>query len=294
MIKVLPAYRTCAIALLVMAGAVAGSAQFNQAKTPTPRNDGMTSEIVKTGLYLISGNGGNSVLRLSANGLILVDGKPAGSYDGLRARAKKISDQPIRALILTGCDKSRTGSNAKFAEDGTRIVAQENAKQNPDSCNLAGDKITPAVVTYGSEYQIRFGGVEAQVMHFGNAYTNSDTVVYFPNLKVVAVGNLFAATPDPDFAAGGSLVGWGPVLAQILKLDFDVAVPSQGPVITRADLEGFKTKIDTMVSRATGLVKQGVPKNQLMAQLKTNDPGWQLNLTGEQLDLFYAELSRAK
>ena len=294
MIKGLPAYRTCAIALLVMAGAVAGSAQFNQAKTPTPRNDGMTSELVKTGLYLISGNGGNSVLRLSANGLILVDGKPAGSYDGLRARAKKISDQPIRALILTGCDKFRTGSNAKFAEDGTRIVAQENAKRNLDSCNLAGDKITPAVVTYGSEYQIRFGGVEAQVMHFGNAYTNGDTVVYFPNLKVVVVGNLFAATPDPDFAAGGSLVGWGPVLAQILKLDFDVAVPSQGPVITRADLEGFKTKIDTMVSRATGLVKQGVPKNQLMAQLKTNDPGWQLNLTGEQLDLFYAELSRAK
>jgi len=42
-------------------------------------------------------------------------------------------------------------------------------------------------------------------MHFGNAHTNGDTVVYFPNLKVVAV-----ATCSPlrrsDFAAGGSLV----------------------------------------------------------------------------------------
>ena len=43
-----------------------------------------------------------------------------------------------------------------------------------------------------SEYQIRMGGVEAQVLHFGNAYRNSDTVVYFLNLKVVIIGDLFA------------------------------------------------------------------------------------------------------
>ena len=133
-----------------------------------------------------------------------------------------------------------------------------------------------------------------QLFHFGNAHTNGDTVVYFPNLKVVAVGDLFAATPNPDFSAGGSLVGWGPVLAQILKLDFDVVVPGTGPPVTRADLEAFKTKIDTLVSRATGLVKKGVPKDQLMAQLKTDDLGWQLSFTGNQLDRFYSELSVAK
>jgi len=215
-----------------------------------------------------------------------------GNYDALRARAKKISGQPIRALILTGCDESSTGTNAKFVENGSHIVVLENAKQNLAACNLSGDAMAPAVVTYASEYQIHLGGIEAQVLHFGNAYSNSDTVVYFPNLKVVAVGDLFSAKPAPDFAAGGSLVGWGAVLAQVLKLDFDVAIPSTGPAITRADLEAFKTKIDTMVARATGLVKQGVPKDQLMAQLKTADLGWQLSFSGDQLDSFYAELSR--
>jgi cyclase len=292
--KALSAYKSCATALLIVAGAIAASAQFNQAKTPIPVNDGMTYQLVKTGLYLISGNGSNSVLRLSANGLILVDGKPADSYGGLRARAKKISDQPIRALILTGCDRSLTGTNTKFVEDGTRIVVQESAKQNLDSCNLAGDKIAPALVTYGRDYQIRFGGIDAQLMHFGNAYSDVDTVVYFPNLKTVVIGDLFAASPNPDFAAGGSLVNWGPVLAQVLKLDFDIAIPSQGPPITRAELEAFKAKIDTMVARASGLVKQGVPKDRLMAQLKTDDLGWQLSLTGSQLDSFYADLAKTK
>jgi glyoxylase-like metal-dependent hydrolase (beta-lactamase superfamily II) len=137
-------------------------------------------------------------------------------------------------------------------------------------------------------------GIGICICHFGNAYSSSDTVVYFPNLKVVAVGDLFSAKPAPDFAAGGSLVGWGSVLAQILKLDFDVAIPSTGPAITRADLKAFKTRLDTMVSRATGLVKQGVPKDQLMAQLKTGDLGWQLSFSGDQLDGFYADLSRTK
>jgi hypothetical protein len=89
-------------------------------------------------------------------------------------------------------------------------------------------------------------------------------------------------------------VDWGPVLAQILKLDFDVVVPSTGPTVTRADLEAFKAKLDMLVSRATGLVKNGVPKDQLMAQLKTDDLGWQFSFTGDQLDRFYSELSQTK
>ena len=65
-------------------------------------------------------------------------------------------------------------------------------------------------------------------MHFGNAHTNGDTVVYFSNMKVIAVGDLFTSAPDPDRSAGGSLAGWGSVLAEILKLDFDFAIPSKG------------------------------------------------------------------
>lgn len=285
-------YATSAIVLLMLAGAVAGAAQnmeFNK------RGDaGMSAQYVKTGLFMISGRGSNSVLRLSGNGLILVDGKLPGGYDALMAQVKRISKQPVRALILTGCAESATGTNAKFVEADARIVAQENVKANLGSCNLADAKVAPALVTYGSQYPIHLGGVEVQVLHFGSAYSNNDTVVYFPNLKVVAIGDLFAAKPAPDFAAGGSLVGWGPVLGEVLKLDFDVAIPSQGPPISRADLEAFRKKIDTMVARATGLVKQGVPKNHLMAELKTEDLGWHLSFTGDQLDSFYADLAETK
>lgn len=250
------------IAIAALLGATICSAQ----EQPIPNDRPLTAELVKTGLYLISGGGGNSLLRLSANGLILVDGKRPGNYDALLAQVKSISDQPIRILLNTDSREDHAGNNAAFMVAGA----------------------------HSDEYTVRIGGIEVQVMHFGSAHTSGDTVVYFPNLKVVAVGDLFASIPDPDFVAGGSLVDWGPVLAQVLKLDFDVVVPGTGPPVSRADLEAFKTKIDTLASRATELVTKGVRKDQLMAHLKTEDLGWRFNFTGDRLDRFYAELSQAK
>ena len=72
----------------MIAGAVVSSAQYLPSNK-VRRDDGLSSDLVKTGLYVLTGKGSNSVLRLSANGLILVDGKLPGSYDDARgARGK--------------------------------------------------------------------------------------------------------------------------------------------------------------------------------------------------------------
>ncbi len=256
----------------------------------------LTTQFVKTGLYMIAGAGANSLVRFSANGLIVVDGKLPGSYRPFMSQVRgilRVSDLPVRYLILTDHHQDRTGNNAQFVAAGIRIMAHENVARNLTTIDSSGGKVAPPNITFDRDYTLRLGGIEVQLLHFGNARTSGDTVVYFPNLKVVAVGDLFAPTPDPDFAAGGSLVNWGPVLAEVLKLDFDVAVPSTGPTIGRADLAAFKSRIDILVSRAANLVKNGVAKDQLMGQLQTADLGWRLDYTGDRLDRFYAEL-RAK
>ena len=229
---------------------------------------------------------------MSENGLILVDGKLSDSYDNLHARVKRLSDgQPVRALILTNSDPDHAGTNAKFLEAGAHILVNQYAGlalSANDSPRLAGSQ--PPIITFDREYNLKLGGVEAQLMHYGRAHTGGDTVVYFPNLKVVAVGNLYAALPDPDYSNGGSLAGWGPVLAQVMELDFDVAIPASGPPITRADLEAFQAKLATLLSRSNELARNGVPKDQFMSRLKTDDLGWHFNFTPNQIDGFYAEL----
>jgi cyclase len=289
--------RGAAAIFLLMAGAM--SAQLAQPRAASGESSGaggLSPRMVKTGLFLIAGGGCNSLLRLSANGFILVDGKLPGNYDAILALTKKLSysEQPIRILINTDYHENHTGNNAKFLEAGAAILAHENLKQHLVGSNPPGAEITPPTKTYDHDFTIKLGGVEVRTFHFGNGRTSGDTVVYFPDLKVVAVGDLFAPSPDPDFDAGGSLVGWGPVLDQILKLDFEVVVPGAGPTVRRADLQAFKTRIDTLVSRATALVKKGVPKSRLMAELKTDDLGWRLSFTGRRLDRLYAELAESK
>jgi cyclase len=294
-----PARRGCVIGLLAMVFAAAVSAQGHQdAQPPANAASGvtLTTDLVKTGLYVISGGGSNTLMRLSASGLILVDGKLPGNYRPLMSQVRKInklSDLPTRVLVLTDHHENHAGTNAQFQSAGIVILAQENTKRRLPAYQPDVGRTAPPVVSFDREYKLKLGGVEVDLMHFGKARTDGDTVVYFPGLKVVAVGDLFTpGTPEPDFLSGGSLVGWAPVLDLVLKLDFDVVVPGSGPLANRADLQAFKTRIEGVVARASALVKQGVARDQLMARLNTDDLGWRFNFTGEQLDRLYAELSQ--
>lgn len=289
-----------------LVGALAAGVAFGTGAAADPKPSAeadaggvvLGADLVKTGLYLITGGGSNSLLRLSQSGSILVDGKQAGTYRALMSQVRKISklsDLPARVVIVTDHHEHHTGNHAQFLAAGIAVIAQQNAKPRLPAGPAPGAKPVGPVVTFDREYKLHMGGIEVDLYHFGNGHSDNDTVVHFPDMKVIAVGDLYStAAPEPDFAGGGSLAGWGPELDQLLKLDFDVVVPSVGPLLARADLVAFKVKVDTLVARANALVKQGVAKDQLLAQLKTDDLGWRLNFTTEQLDRLYSDLSASR
>ena len=80
-------------------------------------------------------------------------------------------------------------------------------------------------------------------MHFGNAYTNGDTVVYFPNLKVVAVGDLYAAYAQSRLRGRWKPGGLGTGAGAGSETGFRCCqCPAHGPAISRADLEALRPK----------------------------------------------------
>lgn len=250
--------------------------------------------LLRTGLYLISGDGANSLLRFSSEGLFLVDAKQSGSYRALMAQVRKvskISDLPVRVLVLTGPSEPHTGNVAQFARANAVVVAQQNMKASLSAVELPAGK-SLHLIAYERAMRVPMGGVELELLHFGPAHSSADTVVVFPDMKVAAVGEIYTPdTPSPDFARGGSLVGWSAVLADVLKLEVDVLVPSTGPQVGKAELQTFKDRLDTVLGRATALVHDGVPPGQLMARLRTDDLGWQFRFSDEQAASFHAELS---
>ena len=259
-------------------------------------------QIIKPGpakpeLYMITGAGANSIVRVTSQGLIVVDGKLPGqaNYDALMALIKTVSDQPVKYLIVTHHHADHSGNNQRFLDAGAQVVAHENLKKNLVAYEFNPKPAAPSLTYPGAEYTISLGGVKVELHHFGRAHTSGDTVVYFPDLKVVAVSDVVTTGktgPLIDYAGGGSATDWTNVLAAILALDFDTAIAGNGDVLTKADVEAYKTKFDTVIARARELVRMGVPQDQLLAAIKTGDIGWAPRVP--KVDAFYAELSESK
>jgi hypothetical protein len=214
----------------------------------------LQAELVKTGLYLITGGGGHSLLRLSQAGGVLVGGKSPGSYRPLMShlrRINKLSDLPLRVLVLPNGELAQAGNWALFAAAGVAIIAQRKLQLPVPQTAASAAKPPGPVVDFDRSYELSIGGIDLRVLHFGPARGNADAVVLFPDLKVLAVGDLYTSdTPQPDTAVGGSLRAWSQVLAELLRLDFDTMVASAGPVLGRTDLEAFKGRLDSLVLQA--------------------------------------------
>ena len=265
-------------------------------------NQAQAIKEVKAGLYVVTGAGGNSSVRVTSEGIILVDGKlPAeGNYDKLMELIKSVSNQPIKYMFLTHHHQDHTGNNDKFLALGIPVIAHENLKSNLVTY-AATPKPAPPSVTYSTDYTVKLGGVTVEAHHYGRAHTSGDTVVYFPDLKVVAVSDVVTVGTPPgsraplaDYAGGGSLVEWSSVLDAILRLDWDLAIPGNDDPQPRSYVQSYRDNIAKFVDRAKAAVKMGVPKEQLMMAIKTDDLPFKLNLQAAALDGFYDELSKAK
>ncbi len=251
-------------------------------------------QMVKPGLYVVPGAGSNSIVRVTNEGVILVDTKLPGeaNYNGLMEQIKSVTTQPVKVVIVTHHHADHTGNNDRFIAAGAQVIGHEQLAKNLDTYQFNPLPAKPTA-TYSADRTVRLGGVEVRVLHLGRAHTGGDSVVYFPDVKVVATSDAVtvgAQGPLVDYAGGGSALEWTPVLDAMLKLDFDTAIPGAGPVLTKADVQGYRTKFSTVIGRATDLVRKGVPKDQLLMQLKTDDIGWAPRVP--QIDPFYDELSK--
>src|SRR5205823_4481803 len=87
---------------------------------------------IKPALYMVTGAGANSLIRITNDGVILVDGKLPGdqNYSGLIDQIKTVTDKPVKFVIVTHHHADHTGNNAKFLAAGAQIVAHANLAKN--------------------------------------------------------------------------------------------------------------------------------------------------------------------
>jgi glyoxylase-like metal-dependent hydrolase (beta-lactamase superfamily II) len=300
-------FQTAALIGAALASVTIGSAQAPKgggkgAAPPPPPQKIMQ---IKPDLYVVTGAGGNSTVRVTKDGIILVDTKNLGEnfYNELIAQIKTVSDKPVKEVIVTHVHQDHSGNTGRFIAAGARVTANEGEKAEVATYTSAAGKPDAPSVTYADKTVIKLGGAKAEVYHFGNGHTGGDSMVYFPDLKVLCGGDaIVGAQPNFDYPNGGSLLGEQKELSKAAKLKFDTVVPGHSGqasvTLTRADFDAYKMKIDTLVTRFKEQIKAGTPKDQILAKVKTDDLGWNVNTAQWQaparLDPLYDEFSKAK
>jgi glyoxylase-like metal-dependent hydrolase (beta-lactamase superfamily II) len=182
---------------------------------------------------------------------------------------------------------------------GTQVVAHENLKKNLETyTSNAGKPAVPNVLYNTPSYAIRLGANQvATVHHFDSGHTSGDSMVFFPAQRVIATGDALANAMNCDYAQGGSILSWAKSLEAALKLDWDVAVPGHGPLMTKAEMQAAQTRFAKIASTAIDLVKKGTPKDQLIAQITAADAtlnvGQLLQNNQARIDLFYEDVVKA-
>jgi cyclase len=235
---------------------------------------GATVEKIRTlkpNLYLITGGGANTLVRVTPDGIIVADTKNPGddNYNRLMEEIRSVSQAPVKWVINTQHHPDHVGTNQKFIDAGAQVLAAEPLAKFMASDNRTKDIPGRPQVTFAKDYTLKFGGAEVDLHFYGPGHSGGDTLVYFPAEKILMVGDQMSdTTPIVDFANGGSLKTWNALLDGALKLDFEFAIPGRGEPKTRAEVQAFRDKMATVAQRAAEAAKSGA------TTIDTSDLGW--------------------
>lgn len=227
--------------VLVAFAAVAGA--FAQPAAPAQQRIEIVP--VKGNIYLLAGAGGNIVVSIGPDGVLLVDSGLAANADRVLAALNEFTQawnkrglpvlsvappKPIRYILNTHFHADHTGGNEKIAKagrtftggnvigdlgdatEGAAIVAHENVL-----ARLSGKEVHAPAGAWPTETYYReqmklshfFNNEGVQLVHIPNAHTDGDSIVWFRGSDVIATGDIFTTTSYPfiDVDHGGSIQG---------------------------------------------------------------------------------------
>lgn len=165
-------------------------------------------EQVSENVYRIAGAGGNTVVFVRSDDVVLVDTKVPGQGESILEQVRAITDLPIGMVINTHSHPDHVGSNAFFANnDGVEVVAQANTAAR---MTAEGGPFPPNRVdtTFTTTRTIGEGEDAIELYWFGAGHTDGDAFVYFPDDGVMMAGDIYAWHMSPliDPGSGGSML----------------------------------------------------------------------------------------
>jgi glyoxylase-like metal-dependent hydrolase (beta-lactamase superfamily II) len=257
----------------------------------------ITTTPVRDNIYMLQGEGGNIVVAVSKDCLVVVDSQFAPLYDRIKAAIGTVSDLPVCYLLNTHHHGDHTGGNALFAEDGAIIVSHQNMRElmalgSPNA--LRGTRNPPAppaaipTLTYENAMSIELSGLRVALGHPGDSHTNADTYINFPDANIFVTGDIvtFGRYPNIDFALGGHIDRMISVCDNFIAMinDDTIVVPGHGLIGDKQNLIDYRQMLAVSRDRVKALMDQGRLLDEIIAARPNADYDEAMNVETRRIE----------
>ena len=214
-------------------------------RAPQKVTEGVWSAIGRTGPpdYFNSGHNNNLSFIITKKGVLVVNA--GNSYllaKALHTEIKKITDQPVKYVVLENAQgHAMLGSNY-WQEQGAKIVAQhataeEMAAHGEQALasakrvqrdKITGTKLVVPDIVFQQKYIIELGGQTIEVIDLGPSHSPGDIVVWLAQKKLVISGDVaFHERMLPIFEHTDTY-GWIATWDAFLALGATTVIPGHG------------------------------------------------------------------
>src|SRR5215467_1464412 len=226
---------------------------------------------VSDGFVMLTGAGGNVLVRTASTGQVLVDTGAAEFTDALRKRLGELPGAGrVTTVFNTHWHREQVGGNLACGQAGAKIIAHEKTRARLATPYYLHDedryeKPLPAAahptVTFFTGDETLAGNERIEYGHLLETHTDGDIYVFFRDANVLAAGDAVSPLRDPalDWFGGGWLGGRLDSQDKLLKLTNAETriVPSYGPVVGRAELQAESDMTRKLFDRMLDLVRKG-------------------------------------
>ena len=235
----------------------------------TPQDAAASVQKIGPDLYAyISENdaSANSTFLVGDQGILVVDtGLNAQEGRKLLDEIRKVSQAPVRWIVNTHYHPDHRGGNTVVGPDAiiistgfTRSKAASSAQKNSVN-ETVGPK---GLVLY-------LGGHAVQIYHPGPAHTMGDLIVYFPDERAIATGDLFLTNSCPAMD-DGDLENWIAALDHMLTMPVEHVVPGHFELATKSELQRFRNYLAELRDQVARMYRQGESLERIQASLALN------------------------
>ena len=250
------------------------------------KNPPITIERISDHLHVLFGNGGNILVSIGENGVLLVDDQMPEAKNVILRAIRKLGGRSVDYVINTHWHFDHAEGNNVFGPSGAQIIAQENSRYmmlNPQPINLSFIvypqqpyplEAVPEI-TYKNSMNLHLNGDRIELYHFGHAHTTGDSAVYLRDSNVLHMGDVFNMTGPPfiDADNGGSIDGIIQFCEEVLKVvnDETIVVPGHGPISTTQDLQTYIDMLIVVRNRIRSQIDEGKKLEEILASDPTKE-----------------------